>query len=187
MNPSAAQLLDAVEALGAEEVVVLPNNGNVILTAEQAAGMSPRHVAVVPSTSIPVGLVAMVAFDPGGDAVGNARAMQDAIDRRAFARRSRARCATPSSTVSPSAKARPWALSTGALSPPATSSKTPSSASSRSSPGSTPSSSPSSPLSTGRASSRARLEELAARLTPDAEVHFHEGGQPLYPILASAE
>jgi hypothetical protein len=35
--------------------------------------------------------------------------------------------------------------------------------------------------------SRERLEELAARLTPDAEIHFHEGGQPLYPILASAE
>jgi len=39
----------------------------------------------------------------------------------------------------------------------------------------------------GSGVSRARLEELAARLTPDAEVHFHEGGQPLYPILASAE
>ena len=38
MNPSAAQLLSAVEALGADEVVILPNNGNVILTAEQAAG-----------------------------------------------------------------------------------------------------------------------------------------------------
>jgi hypothetical protein len=34
---------------------------------------------------------------------------------------------------------------------------------------------------------RERLEELAAELAPEAEVHFHEGGQPLYPILASAE
>jgi len=39
----------------------------------------------------------------------------------------------------------------------------------------------------GSGVSRERLEELAARLTPDAEVHFHDGGQPLYPILASAE
>ena len=65
MNPSAAQLLEAVEALGAEEAVILPNNGNVILTAEQAAGMSAQHIAVVPSTSIPVGLAAMIAFDAG--------------------------------------------------------------------------------------------------------------------------
>ena len=79
MNPSAAQLLEAVEELGVEEVVILPNNGNVILTAEQAAGMSPLHIAVVPSKSIPSGLAAMVAFDPGQDAVGNARLMQDAI------------------------------------------------------------------------------------------------------------
>ena len=79
MNPSAAQLLEAVEALGIEEVVILPNNGNVILAAEQAAGMSPLHIAVVPSRSIPSGLAAMVAFDPDQDAVGNARLMQDAI------------------------------------------------------------------------------------------------------------
>jgi uncharacterized protein len=39
----------------------------------------------------------------------------------------------------------------------------------------------------GSGVSRETLEDLAARLTPDAEVHFHEGGQPLYPILASAE
>ena len=79
MNPSAAQLLEAVEELGVEEVVILPNNGNVILTAEQAAGMSALHIAVVPSRSIPSGLAAMVAFDPAEDAVGNARLMQDAI------------------------------------------------------------------------------------------------------------
>ena len=53
MNPSAAQLLEAVEELGVEEVVILPNNGNVILTAEQAAGMSSLHIAVVPSTLHP--------------------------------------------------------------------------------------------------------------------------------------
>jgi DAK2 domain fusion protein YloV len=79
MNPSAAQLLEAVETLGGDEVILLPNNGNVILTAEQAAGMSPRHIAVVPSTSMTVGLSAMVAFDPDTDAVGNARAMEAAI------------------------------------------------------------------------------------------------------------
>jgi len=39
----------------------------------------------------------------------------------------------------------------------------------------------------GSGVTRERLEELAAQLTPAAEVHFHDGGQPLYPILASAE
>ena len=80
MNPSAAQLLEAVAELHAEEVVLLPNNGNVVLTAEQAAGMSERHIAVVPTDSIPAGLAAMVAFDPAADAVGNARAMEEAIE-----------------------------------------------------------------------------------------------------------
>ena len=79
MNPSAAQLLEAVDALGVDEAVILPNNGNVILTAEQAAGMSARHIAVVPSTSIPRGLAAMIAFDADADAVDNARLMEDAI------------------------------------------------------------------------------------------------------------
>ena len=63
MNPSAAQLLEAVDALGVQEVVVLPINGNVILTAEQAAGMKRLNIAVVPSRSIPSGLAAMVAFN----------------------------------------------------------------------------------------------------------------------------
>ena len=80
MNPSAAQLLEAVERLDADEVVLLPNNGNVVLTAEQAAGMSERAIIVVPSTSIPMGLAAMVAYDADADGVGNAALMQEAID-----------------------------------------------------------------------------------------------------------
>ena len=186
MNPSAAQLLDAVEALGAEEVVVLPNNGNVILTAEQAAGMSPRHVAVVPSTSIPVGLVAMVAFDPGGDAVGNARAMQDAIEGVRSAEVTRAVRDSELDGVAVS-KGEAMGLVDGRL--------VASGANIEDAFGGV--------LEefarvdaefvtvltalNGSGASRARLEELAARLAPDAEVHFHEGGQPLYPILASAE
>lgn len=79
MNPSAAQLLQVIDELDAEEVVVLPNNGNVILTAEQAATMSTRTIVVVPSRSIPAGLSAMVAFDPGKDAVANGAAMDETL------------------------------------------------------------------------------------------------------------
>ena len=47
------------------DVIVLPNNGNVVLTAEQAAGMSARNIVVVPSTSMPAGLAAMIDVRPG--------------------------------------------------------------------------------------------------------------------------
>ena len=79
MNPSAAQLLAAVDDLAGEEAVILPNNGNVVLTAEQAASMSSRNIVVVPSTSIPAGLSAMVAYDPSLDAVDNGRVMEEAV------------------------------------------------------------------------------------------------------------
>ena len=81
MNPSAAELVAAVESLDAAEVVLLPNNGNVVLTAEQAAAMCDRPVAVVASTSLPAGLAAMVAFDATSDAAGNAAAMDEALGR----------------------------------------------------------------------------------------------------------
>jgi DAK2 domain fusion protein YloV len=80
MNPSAAELVAAVESLDAAEVVVLPNNGNVVLTAEQAAAMCDRRVAVVASTSLPAGLAAMVAFDAAGDAAGIAAAMNETLE-----------------------------------------------------------------------------------------------------------
>jgi hypothetical protein len=83
----AAQLLEAVEALGFQ-VVVLPNSGNVMLTAEQAGGRAPHRGDQ--SRSIPSGLAAMVAR-PAQDAVGNARA--DAGRHR--------RCATPSHACGP--------------------------------------------------------------------------------------
>jgi DAK2 domain fusion protein YloV len=80
MNPSAAQLLDLIEEIGSDQVVILPNNRNVILTAEQAAGMSTRTIEVVPSKSMPAGLSCMVAFDPEKDAVTNATAMRRALE-----------------------------------------------------------------------------------------------------------
>ncbi len=76
MNPSAAQLLATVDESGSDEVVILPNNKNVILTAEQAATMSTRSIVVVPTKSMTAGLTAMVAFDPEADAIVNARAME---------------------------------------------------------------------------------------------------------------
>jgi uncharacterized protein len=80
MNPSAKDLLRTVEATGARSVVILPNNSNVIMTADQTVGLTQREVLVVPSRSMQAGLTAAVAYDrrSGGDE--NAKAMGAALD-----------------------------------------------------------------------------------------------------------
>jgi DAK2 domain fusion protein YloV len=80
MNPSTAELLAAFEAASAFEVVVLPNDRNVLLAAEQAALNASRPVHVVPSFSMQAGLAAMVAFDPLLTADENVVAMTLAIE-----------------------------------------------------------------------------------------------------------
>ena len=186
MNPSAAQLLEAVEALGAEEVVLLPNNGNVILTAEQAAGMSPRHIAVVPSTSIPVGLAAMVAFDPGSDAVGNARLMQDAIAEIHSAEVTRAVRDSELDGVAV-LKDEAMGIVDGRLVAAGAEIEEAFAGVLQAFAGAGAEYITVLTALNGFGVTRARLEELAVELAPEAEVVFHEGGQPLYPILASAE
>ena len=80
MNPSTADLVAAVERTGASEVVLLPNNSNVILSAQQAAELATKRVEVVATDSIPGGLAAMVAFDPHRGADDNAEEMRETID-----------------------------------------------------------------------------------------------------------
>ena len=79
MNPSAADLVAAIERAQASEVVVLPNNSNIVMSAEQAAGLAEKTVHVVPSTSIPAGLAALVAFDPERSAEESAAEMREAL------------------------------------------------------------------------------------------------------------
>jgi uncharacterized protein len=78
MNPSTADLLSAVEA-AAVEVVLLPNNANLVVTAEQTARLASRPVQVVPTESIQAGLAAAVAFNPECSADENADAMRDTV------------------------------------------------------------------------------------------------------------
>jgi len=80
MNPSTAELVAAVEALAAPEAILLPNNSNVILAAEQAARAAEKPVEVVPTDSIPAGIAAMVVFDGARPAAENAAAMREAIE-----------------------------------------------------------------------------------------------------------
>ncbi len=79
MNPSTADILDAIEASAAPEVVVLPNNGNVIMSAEQAVALAGKKAAIVPTRSIQAGLSALLSFDPAAAAEDNAEAMREAI------------------------------------------------------------------------------------------------------------
>ena len=80
MNPPTAELLAAIEATNAEEVIVLPDNSNVILSAEQAADLAGPTVRVVPTRSLQEGLTALVTFSQDRSAEENAEEMQRALD-----------------------------------------------------------------------------------------------------------
>jgi len=79
MNPSTSDLVEAIAESSAAEVLVLPNNRNVVSSAEQAAGLAGRPVLVVPTTSIQSGLAAMVAYDGTRTAAENAAAMEATV------------------------------------------------------------------------------------------------------------
>jgi DAK2 domain fusion protein YloV len=80
-NPSTLELLAGIDAVGAEEAVVLPNSPNVLLAAERAAELAQRPVAVVPTASPQEGLSVLVGFDPAAPAADNAAALGEAVER----------------------------------------------------------------------------------------------------------
>ena len=80
MNPSTQDILDAIEAAPAPEVVVLPNNSNVVMSAEQAARLASKPVRVVRTESIPAGLAALVVYDSGRSAEANVAEMHEALE-----------------------------------------------------------------------------------------------------------
>ena len=79
MNPSTRDILDAVEACPTDEVVVLPNDKNIIMAANQAAEASKKRVVVIPSRSVPQGVAALLAVNPEDGLDENAAAMQGAL------------------------------------------------------------------------------------------------------------
>jgi DAK2 domain fusion protein YloV len=81
LNPSTYDLLAAIHATDAEQVVVLPNSPNVLMAAERAAALSDKTVAVVGSRSQQAGLAAAVSLDPGRSAAANAAAMTETLER----------------------------------------------------------------------------------------------------------
>jgi DAK2 domain fusion protein YloV len=76
MNPTTADLLRGIDEAQADQIILLPNNPNLILGAEQAARVSRREVAVVPTRNLPQGVAALLAFDPEATLDINRQRMQ---------------------------------------------------------------------------------------------------------------
>jgi len=78
MNPSIQELWRAVEEVPSGKVFLLPNDPNVILAAQQVKGLTSKELQVIPSRSIPQGIGALLAANPGADVASNAKAMSEA-------------------------------------------------------------------------------------------------------------
>ncbi len=80
MNPSIEELLSAVEKAPTRQVIILPNNSNVILSAQQVVGLTQKEVYVVPSKTLPQGIAALISFNFEADFASNCQTMTDAIN-----------------------------------------------------------------------------------------------------------
>jgi hypothetical protein len=85
MNPSTQEILAAFEDLPTDKIVLLPNNKNIILAAKQAAELTVKQVAVLPSVSVPQGIAALFAWDPAGEFEPVVEAMTEALKDVRFA------------------------------------------------------------------------------------------------------
>ena len=80
MNPSTQDILQAFENLPTDKIIILPNNKNVILAAQQAKEVTVKQVEVIPSRTVPQGLAAMLAYDPDGDLEETVAAMLESME-----------------------------------------------------------------------------------------------------------
>jgi DAK2 domain fusion protein YloV len=183
-NPSTAELLAAIEELEADEVIVLPNNSNVRLAAEQAAEHAARPVEIVATDSITAGLAALVVFDGSRGAVENATEMRETVAAIASGEVTRASRDVQLNGVAirngewlgladgdPVAGGDDFVDVTLAVIEHLLSE-------------------PRSLLTLLTGAEPLPLDELLERIGaahPDLEVEVHEGGQPHYPLLLGAE
>ena len=82
MNPSTAELLDTVEHVNADQVIILPNNKNIIPVAQQVDSLTSKTVVVVPTRSMPEALAALVVYDPEASGADNGAQMTAAAEVR---------------------------------------------------------------------------------------------------------
>lgn len=80
MNPSTQDIIDAIKKSGAKKAIVLPNNGNIVMAAKQAAEVSDIPVGIVPTKTISQGLTAMLSFDADESIEENVESMTDALE-----------------------------------------------------------------------------------------------------------
>ena len=76
MNPSTEQIVQAIEDANSQQVIVLPNNSNIIMAAEQAQALSDKRVRVIHTKTVPQGVCALLAYNYSADLDANARAME---------------------------------------------------------------------------------------------------------------
>ncbi len=79
MNPSTQDILEAVNKVPAETVLVLPNNKNIIMAAQQVDALTPKNVIVIGSKTVPQGITAMLNFNPDGSAEENVEVMTESL------------------------------------------------------------------------------------------------------------
>ena len=80
MNPSTQEIMSAFENLPTDQVVILPNNKNIILAAQQATELTVKKVALIPTVSVPQGIAAMFAWNPDGNFEATVTAMEAALE-----------------------------------------------------------------------------------------------------------
>jgi DAK2 domain fusion protein YloV len=184
MNPSTSDLLAAIEAVTANEVVLLPNNANVVMAAEQAARVAGKRVEVVATASIPAGLAALVAFLGERSAKENAAAMREALAGLATGEIAVASRGASANSVSVREGEYLALLDGTAVASGAAFEQVARVLLERLL------AEPRDVLTVLRGENapplRGLLDDLAAR-HPELEVEAHEGGQPHYPLLVSAE
>ncbi|MEH7882813.1 DAK2 domain-containing protein [Bacillus sp. JJ1609] len=79
MNPSTEDIVKAIKEVNARKVIILPNNKNIIMAAEQAAEVAEEEVVVIPSKTVPQGMTALLSFNPSADSSANKDTMTEAM------------------------------------------------------------------------------------------------------------
>lgn len=79
MNPSTEDIIKAIKEINAEKILILPNNKNIIMAAEQAAQVAEENIVVIPSKTVPQGMAALLAFNPSANLEQNKVGMTEAL------------------------------------------------------------------------------------------------------------
>jgi DAK2 domain fusion protein YloV len=186
MNPSAQELLAAIHRVPGREVILLPNDKNIILAAQQAQLLTDKQIRVVPSRTVPQGLAALLAFNFQGDLETNVEMMNAALSRIRTIEVTRSVRAAQINGIAVSA-GQPIALLDGELVAAGDVLNglvvdTLHRAGARESEIIT--------LYYGSQVTPAAAQEMYSRVQhefPAQEIEVHDGGQPLYPYIISVE